>query len=44
MAQILKLKKKVRKATRSKSGVMLIQNVDLLKYVGKEVVVRIETA
>jgi hypothetical protein len=35
------VKKKVRKPSRNKSGVVVVQNKELLKYVGKEVVIRI---
>jgi hypothetical protein len=42
MVQILKIKKIIRKSTRSKSGVLVIQHQDLYKLVGKEVTVRIE--
>ena len=43
MVQILKVKKKIRKAIRSKSGVIVIQAKELYKVVGKEVVIRITT-
>jgi hypothetical protein len=41
MAQILKVRKKILKAARSKSGVIYVQNKDLQKYIGKEVVIRV---
>jgi hypothetical protein len=43
MVQILKVKKKIRKSTRSKSGVVTVQNKELAKYAGKEVIIRIAT-
>jgi hypothetical protein len=43
MAQILKLKKKVSKVKGSGSGKIIIQSIELKKYAGKEVVVRIAT-
>lgn len=41
MAQILKVKMKVGKKKGSKSGLIRIQNIELSKYIGKEVVIRI---
>jgi hypothetical protein len=44
MAQILKVVKKVKKSPRGKSAVFTIQSVELRKFVGKNVIVRVETA
>ena len=41
MGQILKLTKRVMKVIGSKSGRVVVQSMELKKYIGKEVVIRI---
>ena len=41
MGQILKLKKKVRKSARSKSGRITLESIELKKLIGKEVIITV---